>query len=51
VISLTDRMVLLIPGKITEDFNRKKKELRDYWEERQESLKKFGKYPHHDGSR
>ena len=51
VISLTDQMVLLIPGKITEDFNRKKKELRDYWEERQQSLKKFGKYPHHDDSR
>ena len=51
VISLTDQMVLLIPGKITEDFNRKKQELRDYWEERQQSIKKLRKYPNHDGSR
>jgi membrane protein required for colicin V production len=51
VISLTDQMTLLIPGKITEDFNRKKKDLRDYWEEKQRSLKKLGKYPNHDGSR
>jgi membrane protein required for colicin V production len=51
VISLTDQITLLIPGKITEDFNRKKKDLRDYWEEKQRSLKKLGKYPNHDGSR
>ena len=51
VISLTDQLTLLIPGKITEDFNRKKQELRDYWEEKQQSIKKLQKYPSHDGSR
>jgi membrane protein required for colicin V production len=51
VISLTDQITLLIPGKITEDFNRKKRELRDYWEEKQQSIKKLQKYPTHDGSR
>jgi len=51
VISLTDQITLLIPGKITEDFNRKKRELRDYWEEKQQSIKKLQKYPHYDGSR
>ena len=51
VISLTDQITLLIPGKITEDFNRKKQELRDYWEEKQQSIKKLQKYPKHDGSR
>ena len=51
VISLTDQITLLIPGKITEDFNRKKRELRDFCEEKQHSLKKLQKYPNHDGSR
>jgi membrane protein required for colicin V production len=51
VISLTDQITLLIPGKITEDFNRKKSELRDYWEEKQQSIKKLRKYSRHDGSR
>ncbi len=51
VISLTDQLTLLVPGKITEDFNRKKQELRDYWEEKQQSLKKLRKTPNHDGSR
>ena len=51
VISLTDQITLLIPGKITEDFNQKKRELRDYWEEKQQSIKKLRKYPNHDGSR
>jgi len=51
VISLTDQLTLLIPGKITEDFNRKKQELRDYWEEKHQSIKKLQKYPSHDGSR
>ena len=51
VISLTDQLTLLIPGKITEDFNRKKQELRDYWEEKQQSLKNLRKYPTYDGSR
>jgi len=51
VISLTDQLTLLIPDKITEDFNRKKQELRDYWEEKQQSIKKLQKYPSHDGSR
>jgi membrane protein required for colicin V production len=51
VISLTDQITLLIPGKITEDFNRKKKELRDYWEEKQQFLKKKQKYLNHDDSR
>ena len=50
VIALTDQLTLLIPGKITEDFNRKKQELRDYWEERQQAIKKLRKYPSHDGS-
>jgi uncharacterized membrane protein required for colicin V production len=51
VISLTDQFALLIPGKITKDFNRKKQELRDYWEEKQQSIKKLRKYPNYDGSR
>lgn len=51
VISLTHQITLLIPGKITEDFSRKKQEILNYWEEKQQSLKKFGKHPRHDGSR
>jgi membrane protein required for colicin V production len=51
VIALTDQLTMLIPGKITGDFNRKKQELRDYWEEKQQSIKKLQKYPSHDGSR
>ena len=51
VIALTDQLTMLIPGKITEDFNRKKQELRDYWEEKQQAIKKLQKYPNHDGSR
>ncbi len=51
VISLTDRIALLVPGKITEDFARKKKELREYWEEKQQLLKSKPKYPNYDDSR
>jgi membrane protein required for colicin V production len=51
VISVTDHITLLIPGKITEDFGRKKRDLRNYWEEKQQSIKKLQKYPNHDGSR
>jgi membrane protein required for colicin V production len=50
VISLTDQITLLIPGKIKEDFARKKKELREYWEEKQESIKKKQRYFNYDGS-
>ena len=32
VISLTDHLTLLIPGKIREDFNTKKRDFFDYWE-------------------
>jgi membrane protein required for colicin V production len=45
VIALTDQLTMLIPGKITEDFNRKKQELRDYWEEKQQAVKKLQKHP------
>lgn len=51
VIALTDQLTLLIPGKITGDFTRKKQELRDYWEEKQQAIKKLQKYNTHDGSR
>jgi membrane protein required for colicin V production len=51
VISVTDQITLLIPSKITQDFQRKKQEFRDYWEEKQQSIKKLQKYPSHDGSR
>lgn len=45
VIALTDQLTMLIPDKIKGDFSRKKQELRAYWEEKQQAIKKLQKYP------
>lgn len=51
VVSLTDRLPLLIPGKIKDDFYEKKKALTDYWEGREAKIKGLQRYPNHEKSR
>lgn len=48
VISFADRMTLLIPGKIQEDFDQKKKGFIEYWTGKRDKVKGLQRYPDHE---
>ena len=45
ILSLTEKLTLLIPYKIKDDFLKKKEELQDFWEQRKGNIKKLQKIP------
>jgi uncharacterized membrane protein required for colicin V production len=45
ILSLTEKLTLLIPYKIKDDFLKKKEELQDFWEGRKVNIKKLQKIP------
>ena len=45
ILSLTEKLTLLIPYKIKDDFLKKKEELQDFWEGKKENIKKLQKIP------
>jgi len=45
VYEINQRIALLIPNKVREDYAAKKRELKEYWEEKERAIKKLQRFP------